>query len=619
MNVQAPNMLLTEMRPGSTGGFGNRRGIARGRIRQRRKGIARALGAGLALVLALAAPAAALEQKLIATDGAAGDQFGGSVAVDGDTAVVGAVGAEAGRGAVYVFKRVGDGWSQTAKLTASDGAPGDWLGISVAIEGDTIVAGAYRHDVGADADQGSAYTFARTGPAARIETAKLTASDGAAGDRLGSSVAIEGDTIVAGAYRDDVGPNAGQGSAYTFARTGPAARSETAKLTASDGAASDWLGLAVAIEGDTIVAGAYLDDIAADADQGSAYTFARTGPAARSETAKLTATDGAPDDGLGNSVAIEGDAIVVGAYLDDVGADADQGSAYTFARTGPAARSETAKLTATDGAADDGLGSSVAIEGDAIVAGAHLANVGANSDQGSAYTFARSGPIARNQTAQLTATDGAPNDELGASIALANDTIVAGGYLDDVGANADQGSAWVFFSRSPPGPGPVVLKPGACANPQIGTGAADALRGTQAGDRLYGLGGRDRLSGLGGRDCLYGGAGSDRLIGGIGSDRLAGSSDKDRLAGGSGSDRLVGGSGNDHLTGGSGNDRLSGGSGSDRLNGGRGRNRYAAGTGRDIVNARNRRRDRVDCGPGRDIARVDRFDRVRRCERVRRG
>ena len=109
-----------------------------------------------------------------------------------------------------------------------------------------------------------------------MQTAKLTATDATANDRLGSSVAISGDTIVAGAPFDDVGTNDDQGSVYTFARTGAAARTETAKLTASDGAAGDNLGFSVAIDGDTIVAGAHLDDSGANAEQGSAYTFAST-------------------------------------------------------------------------------------------------------------------------------------------------------------------------------------------------------------------------------------------------------------------------------------------------------------------------------------------------------
>ncbi|MDQ4081940.1 MAG: FG-GAP repeat protein, partial [Actinomycetota bacterium] len=306
----------------------------------------------LALVLWSAAPAAALEQKLIAADGIAEARLGRSVAIEGDTAVVGAPFAN-GKGAVYVFARSGDAWTQTAKLTASDGAAGDRLGDSVAIEGDTIVAGAPNDDITQGGkpfpfpvvkeDQGSVYAFARTGAAARTETAKLTATDGAAGDVLGFSVAIDGDTIVAGARDDDVGTNAGQGSAYAFSRTGTAARTETAKLTATDGAERDRLGFSVAIEGDTIVAGAPGEDLGTK--EGSAYTFGRTGAAARTETARLTATDGAERDKLGFSVAIEGDTIIAGAPGDDVDTKASQGSAYTFGRTGAAARTETARLT----------------------------------------------------------------------------------------------------------------------------------------------------------------------------------------------------------------------------------------------------------------------------------
>ena len=273
----------------------------------------------------------AVEHKLVAADGAMNDALAFSVAIDGDTAVLGAPGDDESRGAVYVFTRSGASWAQTAKLTASDGAADDQLGHSVAIEGDTIIAGAPLDDVGANLEQGSAYTFARTGAAARTETAKLTASDGAAGDVLGNSVAIEGDTIVATAPQDAVGANLEQGSAYTFARTGAAARTETAKLTASDGAAGDVLGASVAIEGDTIVAGAPGDDVGANLEQGSAYTFARAGAAARTATARLTASDGAAGDVLGASVAIEGDTIVAGAPGDDVGATPDQGSASVFA------------------------------------------------------------------------------------------------------------------------------------------------------------------------------------------------------------------------------------------------------------------------------------------------
>ena len=118
-------------------------------------------------LVALPPGAHALEQKLVAADGAMNDALAFSVAIEGETAVLGAPGDDDSRGAVYVFTRSGGTWAQTAKLTASDGVADDQLGHSVAIDGDTIVAGAPLDDAGANLEQGSAYIFARTGAAAR--------------------------------------------------------------------------------------------------------------------------------------------------------------------------------------------------------------------------------------------------------------------------------------------------------------------------------------------------------------------------------------------------------------------------------------------------------------------
>ena len=166
----------------------------------------------------------------MAFDGVNAERFGTNVAVDGSTAAVAGPSAGGGRGAVYVFANSGGSWLPTAKLTASDGAAGDYLGggHGLAIDGDTIVAGAY----GDDGNKGSAYTFAVTGAPLRTETAKLTVSDGAPGDFFADSVAIDGDTIVAGASGHD---NL-QGAVYTFDSTGAPARTETAKLTVDRGA-----------------------------------------------------------------------------------------------------------------------------------------------------------------------------------------------------------------------------------------------------------------------------------------------------------------------------------------------------------------------------------------------
>jgi FG-GAP repeat len=414
----------------------------------------------IALLLWLPGSATALEQKFIAPTGAALDQFGFSVAIDGDTAVIGAPDSDGKRGSVFVYVRSGDAWIYTAKLTASDGASGDHLGWSVAIDGDTIVAGAPYDRVDGEDWRGSVYTFTRSGPATRAETAKLAASDGSANDLLGWSVAIDGDTLVAGAPQEKFGPIP-TGAVYLFSRTGGAVRTETALLTASNRAENDQLGSSVAIDGDVIVAGAPYHDAGSTANVGMVYTFARTGLSMRSETAQLSTVLGAAWDELGRSVAVSGDTIVAGAPRRDVLGKADRGVVYTFTRTGEATRVQSGALTASDGAADDQLGGSTAIEGDTIIAGAAGDDVDTNIDQGSAYTFTRGGAPGRTEAAKLTDAHGATGDACGISVAADAGSLLIGAYQDDEQSNADQGSASTFFEPQPasgsangPGDGP---------------------------------------------------------------------------------------------------------------------------------------------------------------------
>ena len=325
------------------------------------------------LLAALAANVHATEVKITASDGAADDLFGGSVAISGDLAVVGAIkDDDAGRysGSAYIFKRNGDAWTEQAKITASDGAANDLFGGSVAISGDYVVVGAYMDD-GAGMDSGSAYIFKRDGDA-WTEQAKITASDGARVHYFGFKVAILGDYVVVGASGN---------SAYIFKRDGDA-WNEQAKITASDGAADDNFGFSVAISGDYAVVGAHRNDDAGT-DSGSVYVFKHNGDA-WTEQAKITASDGAANDLFGRSVAISGEYVVVGAHGND-DAGRYSGSAYIFKRDGDA-WNEQAKITASDGAADDNFGISVAISGDFAVVGAN-GDDDAGSYSGSAYIY----------------------------------------------------------------------------------------------------------------------------------------------------------------------------------------------------------------------------------------
>jgi hypothetical protein len=307
------------------------------------------------------------QAQLLAFDGAANDYFGYSVALSGETALVGAVGDTVGgnarQGSAYVFVRSGGSWIQQAHLMASDGAAYDNFGHSVALSGETALVGAPDDTIGGNVEQGSVYVFVRSG-GSWSQQAQLFAFDGAAGDYFGSSVALSGETALVGAQNDTVGSNTYQGSAYVFVRSG-GSWSQQAQLFAFDGAAGDYFGYSVALSGETALVGARADTVGSNTLQGSAYVFARSGTG-WSQQAKLLAGDGAAGDYFGYSVALSGWTALVGAHFDTVGSNARQGSAYVFqldttppltTASGLPAGWSRAPVTLTLSAADDPGGS----------------------------------------------------------------------------------------------------------------------------------------------------------------------------------------------------------------------------------------------------------------------
>lgn len=220
-------------------------------------------------------------QKLIAPDGEDKDFLGSSIALSGDTVVVGAPRGDVERpgnqGTVYVFIRSGESWALQQRLTASDGREDDYFGNSVAISGDTVVVGAFLADISANSNQGAVYVFTRSG-SVWTQRLRLTASGGAASDRFGYAVAISGDTIVVGADQTKIGMNVAQGIAYVFERRGND-WIQRQKLIADDGTANDLFGSSVAISGETIAIGAVNDNFGGPTKNGSVYVFARSGGA----------------------------------------------------------------------------------------------------------------------------------------------------------------------------------------------------------------------------------------------------------------------------------------------------------------------------------------------------
>lgn len=386
-------------------------------------------------------------QKLTAEEGAATDHFGTAVALSENTLVIGAPennGNGIGQGSVYVFIRNGASWTLQQKLTVQDGEADSGFGFSVAISGDTVLVGAPLDDVGANVDQGAAYVFARNGTV-WTQQQKLTAPDGATNDFFGLSVSLSGNTAAVTAFGDDVGTNENQGSAYIFTRGGTV-WTQQQKLTANDGGAGKFFGRSIALSGDTVVVGDSIDQIGSNFDQGSAYVFIRTGTT-WTQQQKLTADDGSEGDQFGLSVALSGDTLVVGAPDDDIGGKFDVGSAYIFVRSDEIWRRQQ-KITADDGEMVDFFGSAVALSGNTVVVGAEDDELGkdlGNLGQGSAYVFTHSIAV-WNQRQKLIAEDGDAVDRFGSAVAIGGDTIVVGAPLDDIDANRDQGSAYVFVN-----------------------------------------------------------------------------------------------------------------------------------------------------------------------------
>jgi len=369
--------------------------------------------------------------------------FGFSVAVSGDTIVVGALASNA----AYVFVRNGSTWTQQAKLTASNADVGDQFGYSVAVSGDTVVVGANREASNqttitngdtASADNsapvaGAAYVFVRNGTT-WTQQAYLKAANAEEGDQFGYSVAATGDTVVVGANREASnqtaitnGDNASAdnsaesaGAVYVFARNGTT-WTQQAYLKAANAEASDMFGVSVAAAGDTVVVGAIGEDSnqttitnggTASADNtangaGAAYVFVRNGTT-WTQQAYLKASNAGAGDAFAASVTVSGDTVVVATIAEasnqtTIGsgdtASADNsasyaGAAYVFARNGTT-WTQQAYLKASNAEAGDTFGTSVAASGDTVVVGAgHEASNQTTVTNGGSASADNSAPLA---------------------------------------------------------------------------------------------------------------------------------------------------------------------------------------------------------------------------------
>lgn len=315
-------------------------------------------------------------------------EFGRSVSINGTTIAIGAPGEDNNRGAVYLFTKNGDIWTQQQRLAPFNPSNGDYFGASVSLAGETLAIGT-SETIGFNANQGATYIFTRNG-VTWSQQAKLLASDGEASDSFGASVALSGESVLIGAPGDTVGLTSQQGSAYVFVRSGTT-WSQQQKLSFTGAAANDGIGQRVALDGNTALIGAWRDDLGFNSDQGAAYVFTRTG-ATWNQQQKLTAANGAAGDNFGWGVALAGDRALIGAFNKTILATQFQGAAYVFTRTGSTWTEQQQLTPFVPGAGY--FGYSVALGGNTAAAGAYAANT--NTGAVYAYRPANTNPQINN-------------------------------------------------------------------------------------------------------------------------------------------------------------------------------------------------------------------------------
>ncbi|KAG5191328.1 hypothetical protein JKP88DRAFT_132171, partial [Tribonema minus] len=366
---------------------------------------------------------------LTASDGSSGDSFGSSVAIDGDYIVAGArlwdrktPSAMTDCGCAYVFVRSGSTWSQQAQLIASDV---DVLGYSCAVDGQYMIAGAYNKTVGV-ASAGAAYIYVRpdmTATGTWSFTTKLTATTPTINEQFGNTVAISGDTVVVGTMY-----SSGIAKVYVWYRSTGTTWVQQGPLTASDGSSGDRFGYSVAIDGNYIVAGAYVwsrKTPSAITNCGTAYVFMRSG-STWAQQAQLFASDLMASAYFGLSVAVSGSSIIIGAYSwsSTTPAVVFCGCAYLY----------TSQLIASDPQANASFGTSVAISGSYAIVGALQwdQTLPSITNCGCAYVFYYNGSTWTQQAQLLTATTPTASEYFGQSVAISGDTIVVGTLLSGI-------------------------------------------------------------------------------------------------------------------------------------------------------------------------------------------
>jgi len=395
-----------------------------------------------------------LVKLTLAAAAADSDNFGYTVALDGNFAIVGAPGVDGDgtdRGAAYIFLKTQggtDAWGQVKELVAGDTGDADYFGVAVDISGDYAVVGAVGEN-GTGTNMGAAYVFYRNQGGADNwgQVKKLTASDRADSDSFGYSVAIDGDTVVVGANLED-GAGSDRGAAYVFLKDEGGADNwgEAMKLASGDPVDAGEFGTALAIDGDLILAGAPAEAGSGTA-RGAAYLFSRNLGGAGAWGLVKKMAPGTPTDSswFGNAVSLDGSVAVIGEPWSD-GAGTNRGTVYLFAKDqgGTDNWGQLRKIEAGDAADGAFFGFSVCLNGSNLIVGAVQAP-GGGTQRGQTYIYAKDegGTDAWGEVQRLRANDAQNQDYFGYSTAIWGSYVLIGAVGED-GSGSNRGAAYIF-------------------------------------------------------------------------------------------------------------------------------------------------------------------------------
>ncbi|XMO87071.1 T9SS type A sorting domain-containing protein [Algibacter sp. AS12] len=392
-------------------------------------------------------------QKIVPDDRFQSQQFGSDVDIDGNFAVVGML-PSANETNVYIFENDGSGnWIQVQKLESPDYNQFDHFGYSVAISGDYIFVGAWGEDRDATNSNfldaaGAVYVFQKQPSGLFGFVQKIVASDREALNAFGYTVAVDGDYALVSPVRHDYDASGNNflddaGAAYVFELDSGGTWNEVQKIVASDRAAFDYFGqLAISVNGNYIAIGSYGEDEDENGmnvipSAGSAYIFERGTNGIWSETQKIVASDRSQGVFFGWSIGVNGNHVVVGSNQDNE----FRGAAYTFERNANGIWNQTQKLIASNAFPGDRFGQDVDIDGNRIVVGSHLKDIGSQGDDGAAYIFENKAGV-WTETAFIYDAFNKTSEYFGFSVAISGDFAIVGAYRDEEDENEENNLAF---------------------------------------------------------------------------------------------------------------------------------------------------------------------------------